>query len=420
MRWCDVAVLGGEPWIGGVEAHHHSDGRGFESPPCASDSKLEALKSSGLWNPQVMSSDSALPLPENPIIVGFGGVGLDFLAVVPSFPKPDAKIRSTQLKVEGGGNTGNAMTCAARLGLRPRIISKVANDAPGKALLEELEAEGVDTSFFVVAKEGTSPFSYIIVDSQMKTRTCIFTAGHPPMVPEDLPRASLLSALDGASMVYFDVRMPDSALVIAQKAFSQNIPILIDAERPREGLNDLLELADYVVCSENFPKAWTEASSIPRALVSIILRLPRLKFVIATLGKDGCIMLEKCVGDEESHLEEIDVDSCLKSLTKRKDGTTAMPTCIASSVTKLGGEGIGSACGRLYFASAEYIPPSELIDTTGAGDAFVGAILYAICSNLSPEKMLPFASYVAAANCRALGARSGLPYRTDPYLATFI
>lgn len=44
-------------------------------------------------------------------------------------------------------------------------------------------------------------------------------------------------------------------------------------------------------------QAWTEASSIPRALVAIILRLPRLKFAIVTLGKEGCIMLEKCVDD---------------------------------------------------------------------------------------------------------------------------
>ncbi|TKY52789.1 Ribokinase protein [Spatholobus suberectus] len=372
-----------------------------------------------------MSSDYVLPLPEKPIIVGFGGVGVDFLAAVPSFPKPDAKIRTTEFKVQGGGNTGNAMTCAARLGLKPRIISKVSNDTPGKAVLEELQTEGVDTSFFVISKEGTSPFSYIIVDSQAKTRTCIFTPGYPPMVPDDLPQATLLSALDGARVVYFDARMPDSALVIAQEAFRQNIPILIDAERPREGLNDLLRLADYVVCSEKFPQAWTEASSIPTALVSIILRLPRLKFAIVTLGKDGCMMLEKCVDDEGSPLEEMDVDSCLKSLTRRTDDSTAMPTCVASSITKFRAEGIGSVCGRLYFGTSETIPPSELSDTTGAGDAFVGAVLYvilfaAICANLSPEKMLPFASYVAAANCRALGARSGLPYRTDPYLASFI
>ncbi|KAK7345709.1 hypothetical protein VNO77_16319 [Canavalia gladiata] len=368
---------------------------------------------------EIMSSDSGLALPENPIILGFGGAGVDFLAAVPSFPKPDAKIRTTQLKVQGGGNAANALTCAARLGLKPRIISKVANDSPGKAVLDELEADGVDTSFFVVSKEGTSPFSYIIVDSQTKTRTCIFTPGYPPMVPEDLSRANLLSALDGARMVYFDARMPDSALVIAQEAFRQNISILIDAERPREGLNDLLPLADYIVCSEKFPQAWTKASSIPKALVSIILRLPRLKFVIATLGKDGCIMLEKCVDDEDSDLEEMDVDSCLTSLRRRMDDSTAMPTCIASSVTKFRAEGIGSMCGRLYFGTAEKIPPSELIDTTGAGDAFVGAVLYAICANLSPEKMLPFASYVASIKCRALGARSGLPYRTNACLKSF-
>ncbi|XP_027366079.1 ribokinase-like isoform X3 [Abrus precatorius] len=330
----------------------------------------------------MMSSDSGLLHPENPIIVGFGGACVDFLAVVASFPKPDAKIRSTELKVQGGGNAANALTCAARLGLKPRIISKVANDGPGKAVLDELEADGVDTSFFVVSKEGTTPFSYIIVDSQTKTRTCIFTEGYPPLVSEDLPRANLLSALNGARVVYFDARMPETALVIAQEA-------------------------------------WTEASSIPRALVSIILRLPRLKFVIATLGKDGCIMLEKCEDDEGSHLEEIDVDSCLISLTKRKDNSTVMPTCISSSVTKFRADGIGCVCGRLYFGTAEKIPPSELIDTTGAGDAFVGAVLYAICANLSPEKMLPFASFVAATKCRALGARSGLPYRTDPRLASF-
>lgn len=367
-----------------------------------------------------MSSDSVLPLPENPVIVGFGGVGVDFLAAVPFFPKPDTKMRTTQFKIEGGGNTGNAMTCAARLGLKPRIISKVSNDPPGKALLEELQTEGVDTSFFVVSKEGTSPFSYVIVDSQAKTRTCIFTPGDPPMVPEDLPQANLLSALDGARVAYFDARMTDTALVIAQEAFRQNIPILIDAERPREGLDDLLRLAEYVVCSEKFPQAWTEASSISTSLVSIILRLPRLRFVIATLGKDGCIMLEKCVADEGSHLEEMDVDDCLISLIRRKDDSTIMPTCTASSVTNFSAKGIGSMCGRLYFGTSEKIPPSELIDTTGAGDAFVGAILYAICVNLSPEKMLSFASYVAANNCRALGARSGLPYRTHPHLASFI
>lgn len=50
-------------------------------------------------------------------------------------------------------------------------------------------------------------------------------------------------------------------------------------------------------------------------------------------------------------------------------------------MTKLQAEGIGTVCGRLYVGTAENIPPSELIDTTGAGDAFAGAVLY---GNVTP------------------------------------
>lgn len=82
-------------------------------------------------------------------MVGCGGVTIDFLAAVASFPKPDDKIRSTSFQVQGGGNAGNALTCAARLGLNPRLISKVADDAQGRGILKELEDDGVDTSFFV-------------------------------------------------------------------------------------------------------------------------------------------------------------------------------------------------------------------------------------------------------------------------------
>ena len=50
-----------------------------------------------------------------------------------------------------------------------------------------------------------------------KTRTCIFTPGYPGMVPEDLSRSGLSSALDGASLVYFDGRLHETALVVAEE-----------------------------------------------------------------------------------------------------------------------------------------------------------------------------------------------------------
>ncbi|KAJ4969476.1 hypothetical protein NE237_016177 [Protea cynaroides] len=367
------------------------------------------------------ASTSVPALPEKRIVVGCGATGVDFLAAVSAYPKPDDKIRSTSLKVQGGGNAGNALTCAARLGLNPRLISKVADDSQGRAILDELKADGVDTSYLVVSKEGNSPFTYIIVDSQTKTRTCIHSPGNPAMVPDDLSQATLSSALDGARIVYLDGRLHETALVVAQEASCRKIPILIDAERPREGLDNLLNFADYVVCSAKFPQAWTEAPSIPSALVSLLVRLPNIKFVIVTLGEDGCIMLDRCAEAEIPVLEEMDVDSVVESLRQKIDGKNAIPTCIQSkSVMRLKADGIGIVNGRLLVGTAEKIPASELVDTTGAGDAFIGATLYAICANMPPEKMLPFAAQVAAVGCRALGARSGLPWRTDPHLAPFL
>ncbi|KAK7284190.1 hypothetical protein RJT34_18931 [Clitoria ternatea] len=366
-----------------------------------------------------MSSNSLPPLPDDRIIVGFGMTTVDFLATVDGYPKPDDKVRTTSFKVQGGGNAGNALTCAARLGLKPKLISKVADDPHGYAILDELQADGVDTSFIVVSKGGSSTFSYVLVDSQTKTRTSIYTPGEPPILLDDLSRLMLLSAFDVARLVYFDGMSTKTALFVAQEAARNNIPILVEAESPREGLDELLMLADFVVCSARFPQAWTQAPSIPSALISMLSRLPKINFVIVTLGGDGCLMLERSA-IEDADLEEKDVESFLEFLYKKKDDSLATPTCIPSVVTKFKTSGIGTICGRFFIGTAEKIPDSELIDTTGAGDAFIGAIMYAICANMAPEKMLPFAAQVAAAKCRALGARTGLPYHTDLRLASYL
>ncbi|KAJ4913432.1 pfkB-like carbohydrate kinase family protein [Raphanus sativus] len=366
-----------------------------------------------------IESTTPPPPPDNGIVLGCGGTTVDFLATVDSYPNPDDKIRSTSLKVQGGGNAGNALTCAARLGLTCRLISKVANDSQGKGILEELQSDGVDTSFLVVSKEGNTPFTYVIVDKQTQTRTCIHTPGYPPMVPTDLPHSTMLSALDRASIAYFDVRLHETALVIANEASQKKIPILVDAEKKRDGLDDLLQLADYVVCTAKFPQAWTEASSIPCALGSMMLRLPKLKFVIVTLGEEGCLMIQRD-STETSESKEIDIESLVESLKQRSDSTATLPTCVSSETAKLKANGIGTLSGRLFLGTAEKIPPEELVDTTGAGDAFIGAVLYALCAGMPPEKMLPFATQVAACNCRALGARTGLPHRTDPRLKPFL
>ncbi|KAJ7523963.1 hypothetical protein O6H91_18G070500 [Diphasiastrum complanatum] len=370
---------------------------------------------------------SSFALSERHIVVGCGTVSLDYLAKVASFPQPDEKIRAIDSQVQGGGNVGNALTAGARLGLKPRLISKVGNDASGNRIIAELEAAGVDTSYVVIADGGNSPFTYVIVDQEKNTRTCIHTPGQPLMEPNELSSSTITALLSGAKLVYFDGRLTDTALLIANEASQQKLPILVDAERKRDHLDELLTFANYIVASAKFPQAWTGSSSLASALLSMAIRLEKLTFLIVTLGSSGCVMLEKLDYGNSDHNEVMDVNLLLKSLQKEATQSNHRhPVVLSSKVGKLtltspgGGFTEKFVYGRLLLGMAESIPPEELVDTTGAGDAFIGAIIYSICVGLPPEKMLPLGAVVAGANCRALGARDGLPLRDDARVCAFL
>lgn len=116
--------------------------------------------------------------------MGVGGVGIDYLASVATFPKPDQKLRTDMLGIQGGGNCGNSMTGVARLGLKSRILSTVGTDSLGDAVVSEFQEDGVSTEFLNRQEGAATPFTYIIVDesgaasnashfpNQLKTRSC--------------------------------------------------------------------------------------------------------------------------------------------------------------------------------------------------------------------------------------------------------
>ena len=75
-------------------------------------------------------------------------------------------------------------------------------------------------------------------------------------------------------------------------------------------------------------------------------------------------------------------------------------------------EAILICCGRLclwHQLQSSYLQDA-IEDTTGAGDAFIGSMLFGICTRLDPKRCLLLAAVVAAAKCTAVGARSGLPH----------
>jgi hypothetical protein len=88
------------------------------------------------------------------------------------------------------------------------------------------------------------------------TRTCIHTPG-APMDPSEMTPQLIESALADACLVYFDGRLTEAALLLARAAKRKGLPVLVEAERLRPGLELLLAEADYVVTSAHFPQVRT-------------------------------------------------------------------------------------------------------------------------------------------------------------------
>ena len=286
-----------------------------------------------------------------------------------------------------------------------RLITKLGDDAHARALLAELERDAIDTRWCVRAAGGhATPASVVLVSGA--SRTIVHEPGltkSAPLLPAEFDAEAAADGgegggekagaapsrrpawLEGASLVHLDGRHPAAAAHAARAARSEGVPILLDVERPRPGLDDLLPLADFVISSADFPtKHAAEASAPPAAapplgadgalqspdrLAEYVLdRCPRARWVCVTLGVEGAIALERGRG---------------RSLTR----VPAWP---------LPADG-----------------PGAVRDTTGAGDAFIGAAAAGLGRGLALDEVLRLASYAAAANCCADGARGGMPRRDE-------
>ncbi|KAF5842011.1 Ribokinase-like protein [Dunaliella salina] len=440
------------------------------TPSCASNALLKRQHRTKVSASAGMEGGA---VPQKIKVVGMGGCNLDYLASVAEFPKPDDKLRTEKLEVQGGGNAANALTAAARLGLGSTLVTKVGGDALGDGIVNELNTDGIDTTHVLRAPGFPSPFTYIIVDRKGGTRTCIHTPG-AGFGPEEMTQPLLNDIIKDAALVYFDGRLAEAALLLARRARAAGVPVLVEGERLRPGLDELLVEADYVVTSANFPQDWTGEDDLSDALIATAHRLPKAKFIITTLGKKGAVLLER--GTEEAAKGSSNTDSSMQGrplaevlsqlerqlLLERerqqpKEGCTTKsgleikpgpvaetpgplwltmssvrdPSAVAAkaadaaaraatmnadasnaqSYAHTGQQDMGEAAllAKATMASISALPEGAVVDTTGAGDAFIGSVLYGLAMGLDRPRMLQLAATVAACNCTAIGARQGLP-----------
>lgn len=360
-----------------------------------------SLKS--LFLATVLSSNaSAMVTPTKPKILSFGIAAVDFVAVVDHFPEPDEKMRSTSLLVEGGGNAANTACAIGRLSDYASVdcATAVGDDANGNTIVGGLEENGVGTDS-IERFEGNSPFSYILTTPD-NARTIIHQPSTREMSTEFATEK--INAKD-YNAVHFDCRHPEAAVLLSEKCAEEGIPYSLDVERPREGLEQLMKNAKVVICNSNYcdlvlgaPKKDLSDKEIANRLKNVIKKqAPNAEIALQTLGgKGSCLIRVKGENDETGDI--------------LKDKKAPLVTCRDGAIW------------------CEIWKGCEVVDSTGAGDAFQGGFVTALWHYLAnnnedvtledvPTKALAHsmrvATRVAAMKLSKPGARAGLPYSSE-------
>jgi sulfofructose kinase len=288
-------------------------------------------------------------------VICVGHAALDYVYRIEAFPPQPTKVRSLEHIESGGGMAANAAAAIARLGGAVELWSRTGGDSAGERIHKYLAADGVDISHVRTFEHARSSTSAVIVDANGE-RLIIGERDHAmPMEASWLP----LDRVAGAAAVLSDLRWVEGTRDAFTEARAKGVPTILDADLGGGGLlPEFLALADYAIFSEPaleaFAPALDERTQLQRVLETGV------RHAGVTRGAEGYSWLEKS-------------------------------------------------------GQAGYQPafPAEVVDTTGAGDAFHGAFTWALANGYAAKECARIAAATAALKCRRLGARAGLPTRDE-------
>lgn len=290
-------------------------------------------------------------------IVGLGLATVDVITLTPRLPGPDDVFAVDEIVVQGGGPVATALVAAARLGASAAYLGTIGSGRWGQEVAAGFARYGVDAAHARHGGTGEQPLSVILVDATSGRRSILYRPGTlPDLAPDDLPAA----VVEGARILHLDGGHLKAALHAARLARAAGVTVSFDggAGEKWPGIEELLPLVDVMVVARQFATTYAGEAD-PAAAGPALLRQYDPQEVVITDGERGAWYWD---GRGRLHRPAFSVD---------------------------------------------------VVDTTGAGDVFHGAYLFAHLRGWGPERRLAFASATAALKCRRAGGRAGIPSRQE-------
>ena len=280
-------------------------------------------------------------------ILGIGTATLDIINLVDRFPREDEKIRALEQRRVRGGNAANTLVVLSQLGYGCGWSGVVADEPDSRHILADLERYGVDTTACVRHRGGRAPTSYVCLSRATGSRTIVHFRDLPEYTAEDFECIEL-GAWD---WVHFEGRnVPETARM--QARVKQRYPGLrssLEVEKPRPDIQTLLSASEVLLFSRTYARACGHEDGA--------------RFLRAMRPNTGSATLFCAWGE---------------------GGAFAM-----------------DGQGRLYQTPA--FPPSEVVDTLGAGDVFNAAVIDGMLQGRPTERVLEDACRLAGRKCGIQG-----------------
>lgn len=287
---------------------------------------------------------------------------MDRIYYVEGLPTEGGKYVAKRYTEVGGGPAATAAVAAAKLGAQVDFIGRVGDDDTGNSLLAEQESLGVNTRYTRRYTQAMSSQSTIMVDAKGER----IIVNYPS--PDLLPDADWLNDIDFSQwdVVLADVRWHDGAKQAFTLARQAGVMTVLDGDITPQDISELVALSDHAAFSEPGLARLTGMSEAIDALKKA--QMLTNGHVYVTRGSEGCNWLEKAA-------------------VRHQPGFTV-----------------------------------EVVDTTGAGDVFHGALAFGLASGYAIEEAVRFASGVAALKCTRPGGRAGIPdcEQTRSFLSLFV
>jgi ribokinase len=299
---------------------------------------------------------------QNARIVVVASFMMDLTTKLQRLPRRGETVFGDEFKSGAGGKGSNQAVCAKRLGAEVTVIVKIGNDMFGKAAYSNFENEGFNTEFIFIDEEHPTGVAPIFVEDSGENIIAIVPGANSHLTPEDVAKGE--EQIKAADILLTNFEIPFETSLYALKMAKEFglTTILNPAPTPTEPIDDnLFRYVDMLTPNETEAKGLLgkHDSNMTTEESARNLLKKGVETVVMTLGEKGAFYMN---GDENGHVPAFRVDT---------------------------------------------------IDTTGAGDAFNGALAVSIAEGTSLKDAIEFANRIAAISTTRFGTARAMPFRHE-------